>query len=208
RGLAARFTLFSTILIGSCTENTANKKSFDPNLDRITLTIPDKTVNKTLMTYKNKISLWTLNDQPYSGYMVSYYPNGTLKEKTGVLNGRRQNLSSQWYADGHLKQIANYNKGKLHGEKKMWTSDANHVLVAQLNFAKGRAHGAQTQWYVTGELYKKLNLNMGKEEGLQQAFRENGELYANYEARNGRIFGLKKAALCYGLEDENLKYEK
>lgn len=49
---------------------------------------------------------------------------------------------------------------------------------------------------------------MGREEGLQQAFRRNGYLYANYEARNGRIFGLKKAALCYGLEDENIQYEK
>jgi antitoxin component YwqK of YwqJK toxin-antitoxin module len=72
----------------------------------------------------------------------------------------------------------------------------------------GKAHGEQKQWYPTGELYKKLNMNMGKEEGIQQAFRKNGDLYANYEAKEGRIFGLKKAALCYGLEDENIKYEK
>ncbi|MEM6321600.1 MAG: membrane-binding protein, partial [Bacteroidota bacterium] len=170
--------------------------------------IPDITVNKSLVDYKNQISLWTLNDQPYSGYMVSYYPDGRLKEKTGILNGRKQNQSTQWFPDGHLKQVANYHRGKLHGEKKRWTSNANHALVAEFNYINGKAHGEQTQWYVTGELYKKLNLNMGKEEGLQRAFRKNGALYANYEARNGRIFGLKKAALCYGLEDENVKYEK
>lgn len=49
---------------------------------------------------------------------------------------------------------------------------------------------------------------MGKEDGIQQAFRENSALYANYEAKEGRIFGLKKTALCFGLEDENIQYEK
>ena len=48
---------------------------------------------------------------------------------------------------------------------------------------------------------------MGKEEGIQQAFRKNGDLFANYEAREGRIFGLKKAALCFGLEDEKIQNE-
>ncbi|EPR68296.1 hypothetical protein [Cyclobacterium qasimii] len=48
---------------------------------------------------------------------------------------------------------------------------------------------------------------MGREEGLQQAFRKNGELFANYEAKDGRIFGLKRAVLCVGLEDEVVKYE-
>ena len=48
---------------------------------------------------------------------------------------------------------------------------------------------------------------MGKEEGIQQAFRKNGDLFANYEAKEGRIFGLKKAALCFGLEDENIQNE-
>ena len=86
--------------------------------------------------------------------------------------------------------------------------DSNHVLISQLHYQFGKAHGKQTQWYTTGELYKVINLNMGREEGVQQAFRKNGALYANYEAREGRIFGLKKAALCYGLEDEKINYEE
>ena len=46
---------------------------------------------------------------------------------------------------------------------------------------------------------------MGKEKGIQRAYRKNGALYANYEAKNGRIFGLKKASLCFGLEDQQIK---
>ncbi len=37
------------------------------------------------------------------------------------------------------------------------------------------------------------------------AFRKNGVLFTNYEARNGSVFGLKKAALCFGLADENIQ---
>ena len=50
-------------------------------------------------------------------------------------------------------------------------------------------------------------MNMGKEEGIQKAFRENGDLFANYEAKGGRNYGLKRAFLCVGLEDEVVQYE-
>ncbi|MEM8524172.1 MAG: membrane-binding protein [Bacteroidota bacterium] len=197
-----------SILIVSCTESRATKELPALNSTEIAVEIPDKVVHKSLLTYDNKTSLWSLNDERYSGYLVSFHADSTLKEKTGILNGRKQNQSSKWYPDGRLQEVANYHQGKLHEEKKMWTADSNHILIAHLNYQSGKAHGEQTQWYATGELYKKLNLKMGREEGIQQAFRKNGELYANYEARNGRIFGLKKAALCYGLEDENVKYDK
>jgi antitoxin component YwqK of YwqJK toxin-antitoxin module len=192
----------------SCVKKTETKSAFNPNLSTTIVELPNQTVNKSALFYNNKTSLWTLKDELYSGYALSYYPDSTLKEKIGIWNGSKQNQAIQWYPDGHYKQVANYHKGKLHGEKKGWSSDLNHVLIAQLNYHTGKAHGEQKKWYPTGELYKKLNLNMGREEGMQQAFRKNGALYANYEARAGRIFGLKKAALCYGLEDENIQYEK
>jgi len=170
--------------------------------------IPNKTTDKSMLHFDMKTSIWTIDDQRYSGYAVSYHNNGTLKEKTGILNGKTENQENVWYADGHLKQISNYHNGILHGEKKFWLSDTTHVLASHLNYQSGKPHGAQKTWYPTGELHKKLNLNMGREEGLQQAYRKNGVLYANYEAKNGRIFGLKKAQLCYGLEDEKMSYEK
>ncbi|OEK05618.1 hypothetical protein BFP71_16035 [Roseivirga misakiensis] len=145
-----------------------------------------------------------MEGSPFSGYAVLYHPDGSLKEKVGILKGKKENASIQWYPDQHFKNITYYQNGKLHGEKKIWTRDAEHILIAHYQFEKGKAHGEQKKWYPTGELFKILNMNMGKEDGLQRAFRKNGDLFANYEAKEGRIFGLKKAALCYGLEDENI----
>jgi len=204
---------FSMILILvisflSCTEKTISTSPATTNSKKTFLDIPDKIVNKSALFYNTKKSVWTLNDQLFNGYAVSFYPDSTMKEKFGILNGRKQNQAIQWYVDGHYKHITNYHQGKPHGDKKSWSSDSLHTMVAHLQYVSGKVHGEQKKWYPTGELFKKLNFNMGKEEGLQQAFRKNGALFANYEAREGRIFGLKKAALCFGIADNNIQYEK
>ncbi|MEL6535699.1 MAG: membrane-binding protein [Bacteroidota bacterium] len=170
------------------------------------LAIPDGEIEKSELFYDREKSLWTWNNQVYSGYAVSYHGDGTLKEKFGILEGRKQNQAIHWYPDGHYERAANYHMGKLHGDKKTWSADTAHTLLSHLQYVAGKAHGEQKIWYPTGELFKKLHLNMGQEEGLQQAFRKNGALFAKYEALDGRIFGLKKAALCFGLSDENIQY--
>lgn len=195
-------------LMISCAEDRNEKKVHHLNPDVSSVTIPDRVVNKSSLNYDNRTSLWSLNNEPFSGYMVSFYQDSTLKEKAGILDGKKQNQFIEWYPDGKLKQVAHYHKGKLHGEKKRWSTDTSYILISHLNYHLGKAHKEQKQWYPTGELFKKLNMNMGKEEGIQQAFRKNGALYANYEAKDGRVFGLKKTALCFGLEDENIQYEK
>ncbi|WP_053002602.1 toxin-antitoxin system YwqK family antitoxin [Kordia jejudonensis] len=197
--------LASVLLIGCAKQG--EKLSPSSNAD-LTLKVPEIVTLTSALTYHPETSLWTLNNLPYSGFAVSYYPDHSLKEKFGIFNGVKQNEFLQWFPDGHLKSSTNYHLGKLHGEKKIWSSDSAHVLIAHFNYDTGKAHGVQKKWYATGELYKILHLNQGKEEGMQQAFRKNGVLYANYEAREGRIFGLKKAALCFGLEDEKVKYKE
>ena len=201
------FIIFSLFFV-SCVENTTVGISPPTSSVDSLLKVPNLIVDKSELFYNNKKSLWTLNDQLYSGFSVSYYRDSIMQEKIGFLNGRKQNKSIRWFSDGHYKSVANYNKGKLHGEKKSWSSDSSHILISHLNYQLGKAHGEQKKWYPTGELFKKINLNMGKEEGIQQAFRKNGDLFANYEAREGRIFGLKKSALCFGIEDKNIQYEK
>lgn len=202
--------LLTILILGICLVGCAEKrtpavKSSASSVDS-PLDIPDKMVSKSALYYDSQKSLWMLDKELFSGYAVTYYQDSTLKEKFGILNGKKENLSIQYDANGRSKYASTYHKGKLNGDKKAWSADSTHTLLSHLQYSSGKLHGEQKKWYPTGELFKKLNLNMGKEEGLQQAYRKNGALYANYEAKEGRIFGLKKAALCYGLEDENMNY--
>ena len=171
------------------------------------LEVPSNIIEKSRLVYDNKISIWSLDGEKFSGYALTYFPDGTIKQKMGILEGRKQNETKDWYANGQIKHIAHYHKGKLHGEKKTWSADSRHLLISHLNYNSGKLHGVQKKWYSTGELFKVLNMNMGKEEGIQKAFRENGDLFANYEAKDGRNYGLKRAFLCVGLEDEEVQYE-
>lgn len=190
----------------SCSEKRTSMVQAPINIVDFYLTVPDRVVEKSELIYDNKKSLWLLNNQLYSGYAVEFYQDRSLKEKFGILDGKKQNEAIQWYSDGHLKRLTNYYKGKPNGDKKSWSSDSLHTLLSHFKYVFGQAHGEQTKWYPTGELFKKLSLNMGKEEGIQQAWRKNGKLYVNYEARNGRIFGLKRANLCYELTNERIAY--
>lgn len=193
------------VILSSCNDNSESKRPNQSIELYNSIELPRLTVEKSMLYYNNNLSTWTMNDQPFSGYAVDYYPDSTLKEKIGIFDGKKQNQSIKWYPDGHLRQIENYHDGRLHGIKKVWSTDTNHILISQLKYAFGKLHGAQKKWYLTGEIHKILQLNMGKEEGIQQAFRENGDLYANYEAKNGRVFGMKKGKLCFGLENENIQ---
>lgn len=201
--------LFLSTLLGCKDRNDESRTDIEVMDDYSkTLAIPDIIKEKTLLTYNTKNSIWSLENQVFSGYAVSYYPDSSLQEKFGILDGKKQNEYSIWYPDGNLKIQSEYHQGKLNGSKQTWSPDSTHILVSHLNYKGGKLHGVQKKWYPTGELFKVLNLENGREEGMQKAYRKNGVLYANYEAREGRVFGLKKAALCYGLDDEKIQYAK
>lgn len=185
-----------------CKDHTPVSVSHIPPVVDTLVVIPDTTVAFSELQHIKNTSVWTWNGQPFSGYAISFYQDSSLSQQVGFSQGKKEGKASRWYPAGHLRQIATYHQGKLHGEKKVWSPDASHVLLSHLRYHLGKPHGEQATWYPTGELHKKLTLHMGREEGIQQAFRTNGALYANYEAKNGRIFGLKKASLCFGLEDE------
>ena len=193
------------IVIGCSYHKKANFNSASKEEVIKSLKINNTIVGVNDLVYHRKTSVWEIDNKPFSGYAVTKFENGSLQRKFGVLNGQKQNEDVTWFKNGKIRSKANYYNGKLHGKKQIWSQDSIYTLVAEYNNYLGKGHGKQTKWYATGELFQIRNLQMGKEEGMQQAFRKNGDLYANYEAKNGRIFGLKKASLCFGLEDQKIK---
>jgi len=115
-------------------------------------------------------------------------------------NGKKEGIHQKWFADGTLSFQAEYKDGRLNGDVYSWWR--NGAMRSHSKFKHGIAHGLQTQWYQSGARFKERNLVQGNEEGMQKAWRENGKIYNNYKAINGRIFGLKRATLCFELDNE------
>ena len=162
--------------------------------------IKEIAVQKDLITLLAEQGIWQYQGMPFNGYMVQYYQNGILAERIGFFEGKKEGVAKKWFDDGQLQKTSYYSANKLHGEETIWWS--NGVIAATRNYTHGYKDGIQQRWYTNGQIARKTHYVLGKEEGLQQAWLENGKIYINYEAKNGRSFGLRKAKLCYALEDE------
>lgn len=198
------FLLFLLLILVQCIEspsedkaravvNITNEMEAPKVVDSLTV------LNKNLILDQLK-GVWFYNQNPFNGYAVKYYSDGTLKEKIGFINGKREGVAKRWSENGVLRWQVNYKKNKLVGTYKTWWE--NGALAEKSTYKNGILEGEQQYWYDSGQLAKLRQLEQGKENGMQQAWLKNGTLYVNYEAKNGRVFGLKRANLCYQLEDE------
>lgn len=136
------YMLLISVLV-SCGQS---PKKEDKSLEKdspSSLEVPSNTIDKSMLVYHNKLSIWTLDGEKFSGYAVTYFPDSTLKQKIGILDGRKQNKTIDWHPNGQVKHIAHYHMGKLHGEKKTWSPGADHLLISHLNYYQGKLHGIQ-----------------------------------------------------------------
>ncbi|MDW5290982.1 hypothetical protein [Formosa sp. PL04] len=175
-------------------------------VDKKNVAIQEPVVINNIEVLKNDLVLnqiegkWYYNDLPYSGYSIKLYPNDTIAERLGFVNGKREGVARKWSEKGVLRIESYYKENRLDGVYKSWWD--NGALSAKSNYTNGIKQGVEEEWYPTGQRAKQRQLVNGKENGLQKAWLQNGTLYVNYEAKNGRIFGMKKANSCYKLENE------
>lgn len=201
------FLAFTVVLFIGC-ENKAHQPddvdsvSHESNVN--SLNVPDIVAAYDSLVLHREKGVWTLNDEPYSGFALKFFDDGSVHKKMGFHNGKKQGKAWEYFPDGHLRQITHYHQNRVHGKVRNWSGSQGHPTIALRHYHMGKPHGEHKKWYKSGQLFKVMHYNMGKEEGMQQAFNENGSIYANYEARDGRSFGLKRAMLCFGLDDEDI----
>jgi len=167
--------------------------------------IPDVQVDRDELTLRPMEGKWYYADKPFSGHAVDCHPDGRKSEDVGCYNGRKEGIAQKWYPNGELQKESYYRANHLEGVVRIWSPGPQRALVAESNYVEGTRHGLQRRWFSSGQLQRSTHFNMGMEEGLQQSWLENGKIYVNYEAKNGRTFGLRKATLCYELDDEKIK---
>ena len=194
------FFILITFSITSCNEASSSKSvNTVPNED-LTIVIDTVEVLKKELVLNGNKGRWYYKGKPFNGYSIKLYPNGTLEEKWGFYNGRREGVARRWTKNETLQLESYYENNRLVGEYKTWWD--NGVLSGETYYEKGVKQGVERKWYSSGQLFKLRNFVDGKEHGFQKAWLANGKQYVNYEAKNGRIFGLSRANSCYRLEDE------
>jgi hypothetical protein len=165
--------------------------------------IPADTISMLDSTLVVINGIYHFNNQPYSGYLSETYDEGMMKSVGAYLHGMQHGATNSFYPDGSIKDIRSYKENRAYGQHVgYWL---NGKMKFDFSYFNESREGLQQQWYVSGSPYAFLNFKNDREHGLQQAWRPNGKAYINYETRDGFRYGLQKSALCYTLEDEEMK---
>ena len=190
------------LIFFSCHEG---EKNTGKEITPIAVNVNAISIHKDSLELRSNEGLVFFNDKLFTGTSFSVFENGERSISTEYFNGKKHGYLKKWYADGKPSFESQYVDGKKQGTTKSWWRNGN--LRSESHFENGLANGIQMQWYKSGAKFKRLQLVNGKEQGIQKSWRENGKIYNNYEAKNGRIFGLKRANLCYELDNEVVQYK-
>ena len=144
--------------------------------------------------------------EPFSGYLVRYYANGQLMERTAYLNGLREGQALKFYPDGRLKEERWYRKNQKHGHHRGFWPDGKPQF--DMFFEHGLTEGELKEWYANGQLFMVFHYEQGKEKGSQKMWKEGGGIRANYVVKNGRRFGLIGLKNCKSVSDETGIYAR
>ncbi|MEQ9100085.1 MAG: hypothetical protein RIF36_15670 [Imperialibacter sp.] len=165
--------------------------------------IPNDTISSLDPSLQLENGIYFYATKPYSGFIKEVYDNRAVKSIGSYYQGMQHGLTKTFYPGGSMRDIRSYKENVGYGRHYGYWENGNMKFDFAYHFDK--REGTQKQWYESGSPYAFLNFRDDREDGLQQAWRENGKPYINYEARDGFRYGLQKSALCYSLEDEEVK---
>ena len=128
-----------------------------------------------------------LDDLPYSGQIVTLYPDRTIARREGYRDGRRDDTAWVFGASGQLLEERVYRDGRKIARHRGWYEDGSRRF--DYTFVDDRHEGSAREWYPDGRLYRNFTYVAGHEEGRQVMYDEAGIMRANYVVRNGRRYG-------------------
>ncbi len=116
----------------------------------------------------------TTNPKPKSAEdRIEYHPNGQVKSKIPLVNGKRHGLETVWRENGTKKEETPWDGGKRHGIYTEW--DKNGHKDWQTTWRNGNQHGLETVWNKNGAKWYEITWNAGARQGVESWWWENGK---------------------------------
>jgi antitoxin component YwqK of YwqJK toxin-antitoxin module len=91
----------------------------------ITVITGCKTASPNLVEERGGIIYDRDSNQPFSGMIVDYYPDGRKKLQGNFENGKACGIHREWYENRQLKSMGNFENGKLDGKMIAWNKDGS-----------------------------------------------------------------------------------
>ena len=135
------------------------------------------------------------NSLVFSGIIISYHSNFTVKSRVKYLEGRKEGFEHYWFENGELAMERCYSNGIKTGVHRGWWVKGHLKFEYHFN-DQGAYHGKVKEWYASDQLFREFNYHNGKEIGSQRLWKLNGDIKANYFVHNRDRFGLIGLKKC------------
>ena len=105
-------------------------------------------------------------------YDTEYYPNGNIKAKVAMKDGKKNGEWIGYYPNGNIAGKGNFKNDKEHG--KFLQYHQNGKLGAEMNFKDGQPHGVHIMYDNNGNIVAKVTFDQGVP--IKQEAYRNGKL--------------------------------
>jgi antitoxin component YwqK of YwqJK toxin-antitoxin module len=161
---------------------------------KIAKTVPGKYINANDSGFVNHQDTVYYQQQYFTGYQFSLYPNGDTAFIKSYFNGVEEGLQRKWYPNKQLAEERFYINGKKEGTHRGWWPDGKPKFFFQVS--SDEYNGEFKEWYSSGLLGKQFHYTNGQEEGSERLWWDNGTVRANYVIRKGKKYGLIGLKTC------------
>ena len=126
---------------------------------------------------------------PYTGWMLDFYPGGATLSRCQLTHGRLNGLSETWYTNGQLHVREYFIDGVSHGHREKW--HPNGARLSEATVVDGKVTGTFRSWYDNGQLCEQIELKLGRPNGTGFAYYPSGFLKAETSVRDGQVLDRK-----------------
>lgn len=124
-------------------------------------------------------------EEPFSGWMIEHYPDGSIKSRSQVVAGVLEGLSEGWHPNGQLQIREQFVGGIAEGIVTKW--HPNGVMLSEGRAVEGRFEGTFRRWHENGVPAEEVTMLRGDPEGLSRAWFPSGHLKAEVRIESGAI---------------------
>jgi hypothetical protein len=96
----------------------------------------------------------------FTGFMLTHYPDGSLRSRSQVVDGRLHGVSEGWYPDGQIETRESFVRGVSHGVRLRW--HANGCVAQIIHLRDGQPHGLSAAYFPNGDLQARVEMENGK----------------------------------------------
>jgi hypothetical protein len=126
----------------------------------------------------------------FTGWLVSYYADGTLLSKCSVSNGLLNGICEGWYTNHQLQSCEYFSNSISSGERQRWFE--NGALESEAQIVSGTIEGTFKRWYDNGQLAEQIEMVHGRPNGFAVNYYSNGYLKAETQVDDGTILQQKR----------------